>query len=230
MSEVVQETHQEFWRPPVPVVTEAVVIREALPMAEACPRCSTEFLLGSRFCHTCGVRRPEAISAAARADAAHMAGLWEQLVVRVHSGVPAFSWSKIEFPTWLRYLHFHEIKSRSGLSTASLIAFILGVGCVAGALLVGLADGQDLCGLAGHPVLSRGMAAGGDGGVRGGNSAEETNEARRRRRIRSTVAPKHCLAIPTIQYSTRNYDSCPAPPAPELLPPELAARRCWPIR
>jgi hypothetical protein len=138
MSEVVQETHQEFWRPPVPVVTEAVVIREALPMAEACPRCSTEFLLGSRFCHTCGVRRPEAISAAARADAAHVAGLREQLIARVHSGVAAFSLSKIQFPTWLRYLHFHEIKSRSGLSTASLIAFILGVGCVAGALLVGL--------------------------------------------------------------------------------------------
>lgn len=138
MSEVVQETHAEFWRPPVPVVTEAVVIREALPMAEACPRCGTEFLLGSRFCHTCGVRRPEAISAAARADAAHMAGLWEQGVARVHSAITTFSWSKIPFPAWLHYLHFHEIKRRSGLSTASLIAFILGVACVAGALLVGL--------------------------------------------------------------------------------------------
>jgi hypothetical protein len=138
MSEVVQETHQEFWRPPVPVVTEAVVVRDALPMAEACPRCGTEFLLGSRFCHTCGVRRPEAISSTAKADAAAIANHWEQLVARVHAGVSAIPWSKIQFPAWLRYLHFHEIKSRSGLSTASLIAFILGVGCIAGALLVGL--------------------------------------------------------------------------------------------
>src|SRR5579859_1086173 len=143
MAEVVQETHQEFWRPPSPVVAEAVVVREALPMAEAC-RCGTEFLLGARFCHTCGVQRPEAISAAARADAAHMAGLWQLAVARVHSAVTAFPWNKISFPAWLRYLHFHEIKSRSGLSTASLIAFILGVGCVAGALLVGLLTAKTL--------------------------------------------------------------------------------------
>ncbi len=44
----------------------------------------------------------------------------------------------MKFPSWLHYLHFHEIKSQVGLSTASLIAFILGLGCVAGALLVGL--------------------------------------------------------------------------------------------
>ena len=38
----------------------------------------------------------------------------------------------------MRYLHFHEIKNRIGLSTASLVAFMLGLGCVGGALLVGL--------------------------------------------------------------------------------------------
>ncbi len=139
MSEVVQETQQEFWRPPSPVVGDGIVIRENIPsMAEACPRCGTEFLLGSRFCHSCGGRRPEAISAAARADAAAVAGLWEQGVARVHSLIAGFSWSKIKFPSWLRYLHFHEIKSWVGLSTPSLIAFVIGVGCVAGALLVGL--------------------------------------------------------------------------------------------
>jgi uncharacterized protein (DUF983 family) len=139
MSEVVQDTHQEFWRPPSPVVAEEVVLRETFAsMAEACPRCGTEFLLGSRFCHTCGAKRPEALSAAARADAAEFAGLWHQFVGHVHSAIAAFSWSKIKLPAWLHYLHFHEIKSRTGLSTASLIAFVVGVGCVAGALLVGL--------------------------------------------------------------------------------------------
>ena len=139
MSEVVQETHQEFWRPPSPVAADEIVVREAIPtMAEACPRCGTEFLLGSRFCHTCGGRRREALSADARADAAIMAGLWEQAVASVHSLVAGLSLSDIEFPAWLRFLHFHEIKRWVGLSTASLIAFTVGIACVAGALLVGL--------------------------------------------------------------------------------------------
>lgn len=145
MSEVAQETPQEFWRPPVSVVTEEVVVREAIPtMAEACRRCGTEFLLGSRFCHTCGGKRPIAMSAEAQADAAEMAGLWEHGVSRVRSvgtGVASTLsriWSRIAIPSWLHYLHFHEIKSWVGLSTASLIAFIVGIGCVAGALLVGL--------------------------------------------------------------------------------------------
>jgi zinc ribbon protein len=139
MSQVVQETHQEFWRPPSPVVADELVVREAHPtMAETCPRCGTEYLLGSRFCHSCGGRRPEAVSAESRADAAAMAGIWQQAVSRVHSLIAGVSWSKIEFPSWLRYLHFHEIKNRLGLPTASLVAFAVGVGCVAGALLVGL--------------------------------------------------------------------------------------------
>ena len=139
MSEAVQETQQEFWRPPSPVVAEEMVVREAIPtMAETCARCGTEFLLGSRFCHSCGGRRPEATSHAARADAAAMAGLWQQGVAQLRSVVAEFSWNKIPFPAWLRYLHFHEIKSWVGLSTASLIAFLIGIGCIAGALLVGL--------------------------------------------------------------------------------------------
>lgn len=144
MSEVAQETPQEFWRPPAPVVAEEVIVREPVPaMADACSRCGTEFLLGARFCHSCGgrrleARRLEAISADARADAAAMAGLWKQAVGRVHSLVTGISWSKIKLPGWLHYLHFHEIKSWVGLSTASLIAFIVGIACIAGALLVGL--------------------------------------------------------------------------------------------
>jgi hypothetical protein len=42
------------------------------------------------------------------------------------------------FPAWLQYLHFHEIKRWVGLPTASLIAFIIGLGCVAGAVGISL--------------------------------------------------------------------------------------------
>ena len=148
MAEVVQETQQDFWRPPV-IATEPVPDRDHIPaMAEACPRCGTEFLLGSRFCHSCGGRRPEAMSATARADAAEFAGLWENVVDRMRSIIAEFSVEKIQrrirIPKWLHYLHFHEIKRWIGLPTASLIAFILGLGCVAGALLVGLLTAKTL--------------------------------------------------------------------------------------
>lgn len=51
------------------------------------------------------------------------------------------SWREVQnvrFPAWMQYLHFHEIKRVIGLPTASLIAFVIGLACVAGALLVGL--------------------------------------------------------------------------------------------
>jgi hypothetical protein len=147
MSQVVQDTRQEFWRPPSPVVANGIAVRETISiMAEACAGCGTEFLLGSRFCHACGGRRAEALSASAKADSEALAGLWQQGVARVHSMGRMLSagdfwrttWRTVEVPSWLRYLHFHEIKSWVGLPTASLIAFVAGVSCVAGALMVGL--------------------------------------------------------------------------------------------
>jgi hypothetical protein len=148
MAEVVHETQQDFWRPPSTLAAEeVVVVRPEIPtMAEACPRCGSEFLLGSRFCHSCGGRRPEALSATARADAAEMATLWENAIARMRSGVMSLPklWEKVSFPAWLRYLHFHEIKRWVGLPTASLIAFVIGLGCVAGALLVGLLTARNL--------------------------------------------------------------------------------------
>jgi hypothetical protein len=142
MSDVAHETQQEFWRPPSPIVAEEG-IREAAPaLAEACAHCGTEFLFGSRFCHACGGRRPEATQAAGHADAAAIAQHWEHAIARLQSVVMGFSWSevrsKVRVPYWLHYLHFHEIKRWIGLPTASLIAFVIGIGCVAGALLVGL--------------------------------------------------------------------------------------------
>jgi hypothetical protein len=39
--------------------------------------------------------------------------------------------------SWTRYIQFHQIKEFFGLSTASLTAFLLGLGCTLAALLVG---------------------------------------------------------------------------------------------
>ena len=126
-------------------MSEEVAVRDSHPvMAEACPRCGTEFLLGSRFCHSCGGRRPEAVSSSTQADAAAIARFWERGVHTLQSAMTGFSWRKITFPSWAHYLHFHEIKDRTGLSTLSLIAFVIGVSCVAGALLVGLLTAKTL--------------------------------------------------------------------------------------
>jgi len=59
-------------------------------------------------------------------------------MVRVGAASISTVWRKVSFPAWLRYLHFHEIKRWVGLPTASLIAFIIGLGCVAGAVAVSL--------------------------------------------------------------------------------------------
>jgi hypothetical protein len=147
MAEVIQKTGQEFWQPPPPVVVGEAVVHEAPPtMAEVCPSCGTEFLVGSRFCHSCGKRRPEALSADDKANAAEIAGLWEHAVTRVRSTIVEFPfrriWNSIKVPSWLHYLAFHEIQRWVGLPTASLISFIVGLACIAGALLVGLLNAR----------------------------------------------------------------------------------------
>ncbi|HZQ95948.1 MAG TPA: zinc ribbon domain-containing protein [Candidatus Sulfotelmatobacter sp.] len=145
MAELAHGTQPEFWRPPVPRVEDPVTVAEsATSMAEACPRCATEYLLGSRFCHSCGARRPEALSPTAMEDVSRISGLWLQAVQTTRTLVSGFSWPEMKFPSWLRYLSFHEIKSRIGLSTASFVAFLIGLGCVGGALLVGFLTARTL--------------------------------------------------------------------------------------
>ncbi|MGH9494254.1 MAG: zinc ribbon domain-containing protein [Candidatus Sulfotelmatobacter sp.] len=141
MAEVAQGTQQEFWRPPSPTIADAPVVLQAVPsLATACSRCGTEFLTGSRFCHSCGTSRLEAHSAE-HADG-FIPVAWSHVIHA--SQVVWEALRKIEFPSWLRYLHFHEIKNSVGLPTASLIAFVIGLGCVAGALLVGLLTARTL--------------------------------------------------------------------------------------
>lgn len=52
MSDVVGEAQHEFWRPPV------TPVEAARPgMVEVCNGCTTEFMVGSLFCHVCGASR-----------------------------------------------------------------------------------------------------------------------------------------------------------------------------
>jgi hypothetical protein len=110
-------------------------------LADACADCSTEFMIGARFCHTCGLSRP---TMHASAEPALISGQFAQTLARASTGIRssmrliAAAWQEISFPDWLHYLHFHEIKRWIGLPTASLIAFMIGLGCVVGAIGVSL--------------------------------------------------------------------------------------------
>jgi hypothetical protein len=140
MAEVVQEAQQEFWRSPAVLdpVVEAILPAAPVEMAEACADCGTEFMIGARFCHTCGRRRP--VMSIEGADTSATPGLWTRSFAWLGSwfGSLAEAWSELSFPGWLHYLHFHEIKRWVGLPTGALIAFMIGLGCVAGALGVSL--------------------------------------------------------------------------------------------
>ena len=108
MSEVIDNTPQEFWRPPI-AQPEA-----PLPaMVEVCDRCQTEFMVGARFCHDCGAaRQPRGNPFADR------------------------SWTRaLEF---LHVLEFHNVKEWLGLPMPSLICFFAGLGCLLAAIAVGL--------------------------------------------------------------------------------------------
>jgi uncharacterized membrane-anchored protein len=121
MSEVVPNAEREFWQPPA--VAPPVVVEPAAQsgMIEACDRCETEFIPGSRFCHVCGAERSERTAKHQIAD-----GLRAALA-------------------WFRHLEFHNIerwmvsvRQRLGLPTASLVSFFIGLFCLAGAVLVGM--------------------------------------------------------------------------------------------
>jgi hypothetical protein len=83
----------------------------APPLAGACEGCGSEFMVGARFCHVCGASRT--IQASAERG-----------------------WPRVW--TILSVLEFHAIKAWFGLPTASLIAFLVGVGCVLAAIAVGI--------------------------------------------------------------------------------------------
>ena len=108
MAEVIDNTPQEFWRPPPVARPEAAVPA----MVEVCDRCATEFMVGAKFCHDCGAAR----QAKTTPFAEH-------------------NWTRV--PEFLHILEFHNVKEWLGLSMASLIAFFAGLGCLLAALAVG---------------------------------------------------------------------------------------------
>ena len=110
-AEAAQQAQHEFWRPPVQAATETAGRSE---MVEACDHCGTEFIVGSRFCHTCGTVRP-GTGRGSRAWLATSLGT----VAAAAKG-------------------FAGLGERLGLPMASFLAFLAGVVCVLFAIGVGI--------------------------------------------------------------------------------------------
>lgn len=130
MSEVVDNTQQEFWRPPVLEVATTPSL-PVMPAATACSRCGTEFMIGSHFCHACGTQRPLQSSLT-------VPDYWREKLAWLQAAKADLLQGNFRLPGWLRYLHFHEIKRWVGLPTAAFVSFMIGLGCVAGAIGVGI--------------------------------------------------------------------------------------------
>ncbi|HEU5334727.1 MAG TPA: hypothetical protein VFU27_02125 [Terriglobales bacterium] len=78
-------------------------------MVEVCDRCGNEFVVGARYCHVCGETR------GAQARASGM-GRYFRPVARF----------------------FSAVQRTIGLSPASLLAFIVGLGCILAAVFTGV--------------------------------------------------------------------------------------------
>jgi hypothetical protein len=109
MAEVAQNTSSEFWRAPVGA---AEVVPSAPVLADVCPSCKSEFVVGAAFCHACGAQRAS-----------------DSVLPR------AQSWGR--YLELARHLEFQQIKERVGLPTAALVAFLIGIACGVAAVLVG---------------------------------------------------------------------------------------------
>lgn len=139
MADVINNAQQEFWRSPSvpgPLAGDSLEVARQ-PGVEACADCDTEYMIGARFCHACGLERPEPASAG---NGMSLSGVLTRSVGSARRGidVAAAYWREANFPNWLRYLHFHEIQRLIGLPTAAMIAFMIGLGCIAGAIGVSL--------------------------------------------------------------------------------------------
>jgi hypothetical protein len=87
MAEVAQPAQHDFWRPPMQAAGSESA--EHTEMVEACERCSSEFIVGSRYCHVCGAGRTGA-SVAARTQAANALAQFTSLSERLGLAIPAF--------------------------------------------------------------------------------------------------------------------------------------------
>ncbi|MFZ0955827.1 MAG: hypothetical protein WAN60_05765 [Candidatus Sulfotelmatobacter sp.] len=150
MAGLTHNVEQEFWQPPAAMhmASQPQEVTSAPALSDACDRCATEYLVGARFCHACGTPRPSRLQRnqlqPAESQSAYLSAdflssdFFIKGAAKLRATAAGIRWRKVALPAWIQYLHFHQIKRWIGLPTASMVAFFIGLGCVAGAVGVSL--------------------------------------------------------------------------------------------
>jgi hypothetical protein len=84
MGEIAQSAKHGFWRPPIETANPGSV---QTALVETCDQCESEFIVGSRFCHSCGASRAE--SSVARDQSGTSIFPFASLGRRLHLPMPA---------------------------------------------------------------------------------------------------------------------------------------------
>lgn len=111
MAEMVRnpEARPEYWRPPLEHLQRNVVAQEI----DSCQHCNSEFVVGARFCHVCGMQR---------------------------DALPGRRMQMQRFAArFARYLDFGLLREKLGLTTPALVAFAAGVICLISTIFVSAA-------------------------------------------------------------------------------------------
>lgn len=100
MAQAARNTSQEYWRPADPAVAHVAQAPRVM-----CPNCGAEFVIGARFCHSCGGERAPT-----------------PVAVRRSTKLADF-------------MSFETIRRKLELSLGSLLFLILGLACMIGAVI-----------------------------------------------------------------------------------------------
>ncbi len=151
MADVAHDLHGEFWQAPLPtqVPLETVSDSNASVAAPACSRCGTEFMMDSRFCYACGTRRP------ADFEELTSTNRWMDALLTTFTGFTkavstvARLLSKAARGTISALASVFSpdsvaaVRRQTGLGTASLMAFVVGVVCCLVALFLGFSGSRE---------------------------------------------------------------------------------------
>src|SRR3954468_14729484 len=102
----VREFEAQYWSPSASLDRRPMSATES--ETELCPRCGTEFIIGSRFCYVCGSDR--------------------DLPGKMRG-------NRMDFKSWFDFNRLHQ---RLGMGPAALVAFIAGTVCLLAAALTGV--------------------------------------------------------------------------------------------
>ncbi len=132
MADVAHDLQSEFWQAPLPAKTQSPEADECSAFIElpACPGCGAEFMMDSHFCYSCGTKRPSDLAGETahgwHGAVAAMLDNTRSLVSACAKGVRS---TISALPSILPAMSLSAVRRQTGLGTAPLAAFSVGIVC-----------------------------------------------------------------------------------------------------